>query len=519
MTVRRWAWGCFGLLALILLAGCGGKNSTPSTPEPGVDILSYDVSVRLDPVTMYIHAKTSLTVRHPDTLGVLELSLHSDFFLLAIDVNGETAEYERSGNRLQVALPRSDSSFVEIGYQGFAREGILRAEGAGQHVTFSQSWPEHGAGWMAGVHHPSDPAKFSLQLIVPKEYSVAASGQLRRDRLRPDSTWMTYLFDLPADAPTYTFAFAVAESFAVVQDVTASGVPIQHHVLAADISQGSRLNRTAAIIDTLEALLGPYPYAMYSTVEVPMRYAGMENASASFLSSDLYMESGGSRNTLEEVNIHEAVHQWFGNDVVPSDWAHLWLAEGFATYLTTVVYERLDGPVVGEEHLARMAQLGSRDARRRLVPEHYGDPEEILSPTVYQKGGCVLHLLRRTLGDGVFFDSLRRLAIDYADRPLSTNGLQTLLEEEAGINLDNFFAYWVYGTTIPTIRTTWDRSARRLSWRIDGDDGTLRDVSIELLVLQDNHVQTVNVLDGDVVLPSSDAPQIRPVGVLMDVRD
>ncbi len=513
------AFDVVGLFAALVLAGCGGENHVVPSPSPGVDVVSYDARIRLDPVSTYLLGRVRLNVRHPNRLGTLELELHSSMSVERVAVNEERVAFRRIGDRLIIPLPHQDSSLVEITYDGYASDGIIKAEGAGQTVVFSESWPRHGAGWLVGAHHPSDPALFTLNLIVPERYAVAASGQLARERVRTDSAWSSHIFALDASAPTYTFAFAVADSFVVVDDETASGIEIRHHVLASDAARATLLDRTPAILDTLQSILGPYPYASYGTVEVPMDYAGMENAAASFLSSDLYTASSREHNLLEEVNVHEAAHQWFGNDVVPADWADLWLAEGFATYLATVVYERMDGPEVAREQRATMAQLGRRDSRRRLVPESYDDPEDLLSATVYQKGGSVLHLLRLSLGEDVFFSVLRRITRDFADRPLSTDALQTLLEEASRRDLDRFFSFWVYGEQIPTLHTDWEGSARRISWRIDGDEGTLDNVPVELLIQQAGRTLVVNALDGEVVLSGSEEPRIRPVGVLMDVRD
>ena len=519
MSISGPVSGCAGLFALLLLAGCGQRETVTGAPTPGVDVRAYDVRIRLDPVSLYLSGRAQLTVIHAAESNTLNLQLDEAMQVHRIFVNGDRTRFERRGDRLQISLPEGDSALVVITYSGRVDEGLHRRDAGGQTVTFSQAWPQHGAGWLPGVHHPSDPARFDLHLIVPKDYDVVASGVYESARTRPDSTWRRHDFSLGADAPTYTFAFAIADSFVVVEDSTDSGLAIRHYILPDDVSSATGLVRTPEVLEVLEGLLGPYPYTAYSTVEIPMGYAGMENAAASFLSTDLYTSSSGGRNRLEEVNAHEAAHQWFGNDVVPAGWEDLWLAEGFATYLATVVYERMDGMEVAQEHRARMAQLGRRDARRRLVPEQYDNPKDLLSATVYQKGGCVLHLLRLTLGDDVFFAALRRLVRDYADRPLSTDALRTLLEDESNLDLEGFFAYWVYGTRIPELRTNWDRSARRLTWRIEGDGGTLDGVPVELLIQQDGHTEVVNVLEGEAVLPGADEPRVLPVGIVMDVRD
>ena len=519
MSLSRPVSGYAGLFALLALAGCGQGETVINAPTPGVDVRAYDVRIRLDPVSLYLSARARLTVFHTAEANTLDLQLGEAMRIRRILVNEDSVGFERQGDRLRIPLPEGDSVRVDIIYYGRVDEGLHRGDAGGQTVTFSQAWPQHGSGWLPGVHHPSDPARFNLHLIVPKDYDVVASGVYVSARIRPDNTWKRYNFSLDADAPAYTFAFAIADSFVVVEDSTDSGLAIRHHILPDDARSAARLARTPQVLEALEAILGPYPYAAYSTVEIPMGHAGMENAATSFLSADLYAPSSSGRNTLEEVNIHEAAHQWFGNDVVPADWRDLWLAEGFATYLTTVVYEQMDGPEVAQEHRARMAQLGRRDARRRLVPEQYDDPENLLSATVYQKGGCVLHLLRLTLGDDVFFAALRRLVRDYAGRPLSTEALRMLLEEESGRDLDDFFAYWVYGTRIPELRTSWDRSAQRLTWRIEGDAGTLDGVPVELLIQQDGYTEVVNALDEEAVLPGADKPRVLPIGVLMDVRD
>ncbi|NNF57760.1 MAG: M1 family peptidase, partial [Rhodothermaceae bacterium] len=467
-----------------------------------MDVQAYDVRLRLDPLSLHLSGRAVLTVQHPDTLAALPLLLDWAMNTSQVRVNDTDVVIKRHLDHLLIPLAGGDSSVVEIIYQGTAEDGLYRAEVDGQVVAFTDGWPARVAGWMPAVVTPSDPARLTLQVVVPEEYDVVLGGEpVIEGTPTMTGNWRRYRYTLADDAPVYTFAFAIAESFTVVTDTSAGGIPLRHALL--EPAKASLLDRTGAVLDTLVALLGPYPYFSYTTVQVPLEYAGMENAAAPFLRADLYEEASG-RNPVEEVNVHEAVHQWFGNDVVPNDWSGLWLAEGFATYLTTVVYERLDGAEAAREHRVLMAQLPAREARRALVPEVYDAPEDLLSATVYQKGGAVLHLLRLMLGDEVFFRSLRRVLADYADRPLSTVALQTLLEDESGRDLDGVFDFWVYGTRIPTLRTQWDAAAQRLTWEVEGDEQTLFGVPYELLVRQGARNVYVPATEGAITLAGSE---------------
>ena len=414
------------------------------------------------------------------------------------------------------ATPSGDRlSAQEIVYRGTARAGVFAGEADGQRVVYTDGWPDRTAGWLPGVHHPSDAATLDLTLTVPAAFDVVARGAAVSDRVSGGRR--TARFVLTEEAPPYTWAWAVADFSIVEQDGV---VPIRHALLAGDVGLASRLGRTPQVIAALADVLGPYPYASYATVQVPMVYAGMENAAAPFLRSELYSEVLDGRNPVEEVNIHEVVHQWWGNAVVPADWRDLWLAEGAATYLTTEAYARLDGADAGRRFRLLMSrQIGPEDAAARLVPASYADPADVLTPTVYQKGGSVFHLLRLTLGDQAFFEGLRFVQSEFADRPLSTDDFRDALEASSGRDLSRLFDRWVFGTGLPTLATRWDRATRTLAWEITGDDGTLDGVGFELYVRQGDDARWVPAMDGVVGLDGDARPTVEPVGILMTVTD
>ncbi|MEM9998218.1 MAG: M1 family aminopeptidase, partial [Bacteroidota bacterium] len=325
----------------------------------------------------------------------------------------------------------------------------------------------------------------------------------------------------------YTFAFAVADFATTEQAVTlpsGATIPIRHHLLAADSAAARWLVRTPETLAYFDSTLGPYAFDTYATAQVPIPFAGMENAATSFLRHDLYGESYRDQNIVEEVNVHEIAHMWFGNRVTIRDYADLWLSEGIVSYLTTLFYEAADGPDVARRLWVRMAEFDTGndlfDARQALVPDALEDPMDLVGATVYLKGGCVNHLLRLTLGDDAYFRALRRAYAAYGvdQRPLSTVAFQTLLEDESGHDLDTFFAYWVYGTEIPTLQARWDDSTGLLAWSVEGDDGLLADLPVELEVTQEGETSYVSLAAGQTTLPGTRLPSIRPVGVPMRIR-
>ncbi len=512
------------LAAVALAVVVGACGSPPAEedgvvaprPQPGVDVRSVVAVLDLDPATLALDAAATLEVSHPDTLRTLLLGLDDALAVASVTVRGRDAPFMRSDDVLSVSLPADGArqSAVRIVYGGTPQAGVYADDADGQRVVYTDGWPDRTAGWLPGVHHPSDAATLDLTLTVPAAFDVVASGAAVSDDVADGRR--TARFVLTEEAPPYTWAWAVADFSVVEQDGV---VPIRHALLAGDVGLADRLGRTPQMIAALAEVLGPYPYASYATVQVPMVYAGMENAAAPFLRSELYAETLEGRNPVEEVNAHEIVHQWWGNAVVPADWRDLWLAEGAATYLTTEAYARLDGNDAGRRFRLLMSrQIGPEDAAARLVPASYADPADVLTPTVYQKGGSVFHLLRLTLGDQAFFEALRFVQAEFADRPLSTGDFRGALEASSGRDLGRLFGRWVTGEGLPTLTTRWDRATRTLAWEISGDDGTLDGVGFELYVVQGDDARWVPATDGVLGLDGDRAPTVEPVGILMTVE-
>ncbi len=504
--------------AAALLIGVLAWTRAGVVPQraPLPDVTAYEVSLRLVPATMEIEGKAVL---HVNTHGARAISLTAATLdVTGVRVNDRPLEIDRKKDVLEVSLsPLSDSVLVTIYYRGVPSTGLYKQNYSGTEVIYSDSWPTRAAGWMPGVHRPSDPARFSLDLTIPRGYEAVASGL--PGGIDSTAAEITYSWAVDKDVPTYTFAFAVSD-FAVTSTVAGDSLPIRYVMLAPDSARASLLNRTPEVLAFFSDLLGPYAFSSFAAVEVPLGFGGMENAAAPFIQADLFRNGSTA---AEEVLVHEAVHQWFGNRVVIADWRDLWLSEGIAEYLTTVFYEATDGPARSVPMLLEISELTPQRLASNgpLVPTGEVDPDAFLNWIPYKKGASVLHILRTKIGDEAFFGALRTAYTNFSGKPLSTEQFKALFEESSGRDLDAFFNYWVYGTRFPVLVTRWQPASGTFSWETEGDDSTLENIPFSTLISQGKELTVVTGSHGSVVLQSrtGERPSARPLGVMMRVRD
>jgi aminopeptidase N len=83
---------------------------------------------------------------------------------------------------------------------------------------------------------------------------------------------------------------------------------------------------------------------------------------------------------------------------------------------------------------------------------HIKNDSRIFRALVYNKGASVLHMLRRLVGDEVFFTGLRTFYEEQKYRKAGTDDLRRVLEAASGKPLERFFERWIYESGIPTIR-------------------------------------------------------------------
>jgi aminopeptidase N len=179
----------------------------------------------------------------------------------------------------------------------------------------------------------------------------------------------------------------------------------------------------------------------------------MENASAIF-----YAENSVTGNQSSEALVaHEIAHQWFGNMASEKTFAHLWLSEGFATYLTDIYLEQKYGKDTLQKRLQEERQEVLDFSRQWNGPvvDSVSALLDLLNANSYQKGAWVLHMLRRRLGDTVFQKVIQTYYAQYKGGNADTNDFQKVAERVSGKSVDVFFRQWLFTPGVPRLQVQW----------------------------------------------------------------
>src|SRR5205823_14637661 len=195
--------------------------------------------------------------------------------------------------------------------------------------------------------------------------------------------------------------------------------------------------------------IAPYPYEKLALIVGATRFGGMENSSAIVFASGLFdlrqneklSAHFGIPARIEDVVAHEIAHQWFGDSVTESTWADLWLSEGFATYFAGLFIEKYEGADPFRDYLRNQAARYFAYEKQRNAPIHDEETPDLmrlLNPNNYEKGAWVLHMLRKRLGDDVFFRGLRAYYHAHREANATTEDLRAALERASGKDLRDF---------------------------------------------------------------------------------
>jgi aminopeptidase N len=438
------------------------------------DVTHYDLKVSIRPADSTIRGSNAITFRAVRAGRVMQIDLMTPLAIDSVVHEGRKATLRRDGNAYFVTLPRQlaagQAGAVEVFYQGRPRVANRPPwEGGFSWKTDSLGRPwivttDQGIGasiwWPNKDIQADEPDSMRVAITVPTGLTNVSNGRLRRTTRNTDgtTTWEWGVVN-----PINNYAIAVsAGHYAHFSDtyvgeggtLTLDYWPIDYNLLAAR----AQFPQTLTMLACFERWFGPYPWYEdgFKLIEVP--YNGMEHQSAVTYGNRYrngYQGRDASGTGLgmqwDFIIIHEAAHEWWGNNLTTQDLADMWVHESFANYAEGIYTECLFGKERGADYVIG-TRRGIRN-ERPVVPGAYGVNAQG-SGDMYPKGGNMLHTIRQIIGDDEKWRGiLRGLNIDFRHQVVTGAQVQRYISERAGVDLSKVFEQYLTDIRIPVFET------------------------------------------------------------------
>ncbi|MGS0749150.1 M1 family metallopeptidase [Halpernia sp. GG3] len=325
---------------------------------------------------------------------------------------------------------------------------------------WTQGETESSSAWFPTIDKPNQKTTEEIYMTVPSKYVTLSNGVLK-DSKDEGNNLRTDHWVMDKRHSTYLFFMGIGD-FAIIKDKW-KNIPVDYYVEKKYEADAKGIfGNTPEMIDFYSTRLNyPYPWPKYSQMVGRDYVSGaMENTSATLHGEGAYQKPGDliDENKWEDTIAHELFHQWFGDLVTAESWSNITMNESFANYSEYLWEEHKYGKDAADYHIRKDIdgyKANPANASKDLVRFKYDSREDVFDGVSYNKGGGILNMLRRYLGDDAFFSGLN----DYLTTNAYGNGeaqqLRLSLEKVSGKDLNWFFNQWYYGSGQPNLTYTY----------------------------------------------------------------
>jgi aminopeptidase N len=432
--------------------------------DSGIDVIycKLDLTITLSPNILHGIVHLNLKIDTISTSSVY-LDLGDHLSVVSVLLNGISTTFSHSNDELTIDLDmmynKDEVLSVEVSYHGnIGSTGFGRFR-YGTHdshpVIATLSEPYGSSDWWPCKDTPADKIDSAdIWITIDDGMIPVSNGSLEDIVVNGDGT---HTYKWKERYPIAQYLISVAITNFHQYDTYYNYSPtdsmiISHYIYPENFDSGlqSLLDETSAMIEVFSDKFGEYPFIneKYGHAEFTGLFGGaMEHQTCS---------SMGFWN--QDVVAHELAHQWFGDKITCKDWHHIWLNEGFATYLEAIYEEEKNGFNSYQSKIQNEMNYAKIATGTIWVQDITNIGEIFSGSRSYAKGAVVLHMLRGVVGDETFFDIIHT----YINHPsvaygvATTEDLQVIAENVYGHSLNYFFQEWIYGENFPIYNIWWN---------------------------------------------------------------
>ena len=350
-------------------------------------------------------------------------------------------------------------------------------DGVKKQLFATQFESHHAREVLPCVDEPAAKAEYDLTLITRSGITVLGNMPVKSEEENGDS--LTTIFEKTPRMSSYLLAFVIGELHKKTAR-TKSGVEV--NVWATPAQNENTLDFALDIatrsIDFYDEYFGvKYPLPKSDHVALPdfssgaMENWGLITYRESCLLADPELTPESSRRFIATVIAHELSHQWFGNLVTMQWWNDLWLNESFANMMEYVAIDALQPDWHMWEDFATNEVTAAlrRDSLDGVQPvqadvNHPDEISTLFDPAiVYAKGGRLLVMVRKLIGEEAFRAGLKSYFEKFAYKNTVGNDLWQELESASGQPIVNLMNAWISQPGLPVVSVSNSHDAAILS--------------------------------------------------------
>uniref|UniRef100_A0A4W5RNT6 Aminopeptidase n=1 Tax=Hucho hucho TaxID=62062 RepID=A0A4W5RNT6_9TELE len=393
------------------------------------------------------------------------------------EINATGFNYQNEDEKVTLSFPsalQKGSGTLKIDFvgelndkmKGFYRSKYATPAGEIRYAAVTQFEATDARRAFPCWDEPAIKATFDVSLIVPKD-RVALSNMNVIDR-KPhpeDDSLLEVKFATTPIMSTYLVAFVIGE-YDFVEGQSSDGVTVRVYTPTGKAEQGKFALEVA--VKTLpfynDYFNVPYPLPKIDLIAIADFAAGaMENwGLVTYRETALLIDPknscSSSRQWVALVVGHELAHQWFGNLVTMEWWTHLWLNEGFASWIEYLCVDHCfpDYDIWTQFVSADYTRALDLDALDNSHPievnvGHPSEVDEIFDAISYSKGASVIRMLHNYIGDEDFRKGMHSYLLKFQHKNAATEDLWDCLEQASGKPIALVMSSWTKQMGFPII--------------------------------------------------------------------
>ncbi len=449
------------------------------------DLKDTRLEVSFDWDKIWMHGKATLTIK-PHFYPVNHVDLNARGMQInkvsLVTANGkQRLQYKYESDSLKIDLDRfyNRNETYQLFIDYIAKPNELKSLGGSAAISsdkglyfinadgkikdkpqqiWTQGETQSNQVWMPTIDSPNQRMTQEISMTVDTAFVTLSNGLLISSKNNGNGT-RTDIWKQSLPAAPYLTMMAVGK-YAVVKDKWRDK-EVSYYVYP-EYKDDARavFGNTPEMIEFFSKKFIDFPWEKYSQVIAEDYVSGaMENTTATLHGAFVQQHKREMIDGNEEdVISHELFHQWFGDLVTCESWSNIPLNESFATYgeylWKEYKYGRDAADKIGQSDMnVYMSQARQKD--ENLIRFHYANREEVFDGISYQKGGRILHMLRKVVGDEAFFEALRDYLNTNKFTAVEAHNLRLAFEKITGEDLNWFWNQWFFDKGFPNIEINY----------------------------------------------------------------